>query len=375
MKTVVVSGAIANKPDNGGEAWVRLSWVRGFERLGFHVVFVEQMNAPLTPPALEYYNHVVGQFELQGRSALVRVSKPRVVGMDDEQLNHVLESAELLINISGNLSAPDLLRRCRRKVFVDIDPGYTQIWREQKLIDIPAHDFYYTIGENIGRAAECRIPTGGIVWRHVRPPVVLDDWPVLPAPPTTRFTTVAAWRGSFGSATWEDRTFGQKVHEFRKFIDLPRRTPHEFELALQIHEGDAKDRTALESAGWRIVDPQHVAPDPAAFRKYVQNSSAEFSVAQGIYVDTHSGWFSDRTTRYLASGRPALVQETGFSRHVPAGNGLLSFRTIDQAVAGANEIAARYDHHRDAARAVAESYFDSDKVLTKLLDEVGVSRP
>jgi hypothetical protein len=373
VKTVIVSGALANKPNNGGEAWVRLSWVRGFERLGFHVVFVEETIAPLTSTAVEYFNHVAKQFDLQGRSALVRVSNPRVVGMAEEQLNHLLESAELLVNISGNLHSPDLLRRCRRKVWIDIDPGYTQIWHEQKLAYVGNHDFYYTIGENIGRP-ECPIPTSGIEWRHVRQPVVLNDWPILPPPRTPRFTTVAGWRGSFGSATWRDRTFGQKAHEFRKCVDLPRRAPHEFELALQIHAGDAKDRSALEGAGWRIVDPQDVATDPAAFRRYVQGSSAEFSVAQGIYVETKSGWFSDRSTRYLASGRPVLVQSTG-NIGVPHGAGIVTFDTLDSAIAGADKIVRDYPRHAAAAREIAENYFDSDKVLGQMLDEVGVSRP
>ena len=101
----------------------------------------------------------------------------------------------------------------------------------------------------------------------------------------------------------------------------------------------------------------------------MQASGAEFSVAQGIYVETESGWFSDRSTRYLASGRPVLVQETGFTRTLPAGEGVLAFRTPDEAAAGARAIADDYDHHARAARAVAEEFFDSDKVLAALLEE------
>ena len=102
----------------------------------------------------------------------------------------------------------------------------------------------------------------------------------------------------------------------------------------------------------------------------MQDSGAEFSVAQGIYVDTHSGWFSDRSIRYLASGKPVLVQDTGFSRNLPVGEGLLAFRTLGEAVAGAREIIAYYDRHSQAARKLAEDYFDSDKVIAAMLKQI-----
>ena len=160
------------------------------------------------------------------------------------------------------------------------------------------------MGENIGSPA-CTIPTGGLRWRPVRQPVVLEEWPALPhAADLDRFTTVASWRGPYGPVEYGGQTYGLKVHEFRKFIDLPRRAPCTFELAVDIHEGDARDRQALLEHGWRLTDPRAVAGDPASFRAYVQGSAGEFSTAQGVYVTTNSGWFSDRTVRYLASGPP-----------------------------------------------------------------------
>jgi hypothetical protein len=141
---------------------------------------------------------------------------------------------------------------------------------------------------------------------------------------------------------------------------------------LNIHPADKKDFDSLRGHGWHIVDPKDVAADPSAFRRYVQTSAAEFSVAQGIYVETQSGWFSDRTVCYLASGKPVLVQDTGFSRNYPVGEGLVAFRTLDEAVAGAEQIVRDYDRHCRAARALAEGYFDSNKVLGRLLDEVGL---
>jgi hypothetical protein len=199
--------------------------------------------------------------------------------------------------------------------------------------------------------------------------VVLDQWPVRANGAIERFTTVGAWRGAFGPVEIDGSTFGLKVHEFRKVIELPKLVDLTFEIALDIHPADAKDREALVANGWKLVDPRTEVPGPREYRRYVQESGAEFSVAQGIYVDTRSGWLSDRTVDYLASGKPALVQDTGFSSNYVVGEGLVPFRTLDEAARGAKRIEADYETHSAAARALAAEHFDSDKVLTRFLDE------
>ena len=92
-----------------------------------------------------------------------------------------------------------------------------------------------------------------------------------------------------------------------------------------------------------------------------------------MYVATHSGWFSDRSICYLASGKPVLAQETGFSRNHPTGRGLLTFTTLDEAAEGVRVINSDYASHSRAAREIAESQFDSDKVLMRLLEKLGVA--
>lgn len=383
---VVVSGALANKPFNGGEAWVRLSWLRGLERTGCLVYFLEQispetcvdaegMPAPFDESVnLAYFRKVIAEFGLEGRAALVCTDESSSVGARLADLDHLVHSADLLVNISGHLRIPRLFQRMRRKVYIDIDPGFTQYWHDAGVsgANLIGHDLYYTIGENIG-SPDCPIPTTGIEWRPIRQPVVLEDWAVAGNFSTfDRFTTIASWRGVFGPVEAGGRRFGLKVHEFRKIIDLPRRAGLEFEIALDIHPADHKDREALQSHGWHIVDPRRASGDPFDFRRYVQQSGAEFSVAQGIYVETNSGWFSDRTVRYLASGRPALVQDTGFSRHLPVGRGLVAFRTLDEAVEGARQIAADYEAHSVAARAIAAEFFDARAVLPRLLNDAMV---
>jgi hypothetical protein len=379
---LVVSGALANKCQNGGEAWVRLNWILGFQRLGCRVYFVEEINRQTCVDAagasarfehsvnLAYFRRITEQFGLADSATLVCENGEQTHGLRYDELLDLAPAVDLLINISGHLTCEPLFGRFRRKAYIDIDPGFTQYWHAagNPGARLEGHDYYFTIGENIGMLA-CSIPVGDIHWRRTRQPVVLEEWPVVSSA-GGRFTTVASWRGSYGPIRHGDKTFGLKAHEFRKFIDLPARARPEFEIALNIHPADDKDLQLLRRHGWHIVDPQVAAADPCAFRRYVQTSAAEFSVAQGIYVETESGWFSDRTVRYLASGKPVLVQDTGISRNLPVGEGLVAFRTLDEAVAGAECIDRDYDRHCRAARAPAEEYFDSDKVLGRLLAEV-----
>ncbi len=386
MSVVLVSGAIANKPLKAGEAWHRLHWVLGLRRLGFTVTFVEQiasencLNASGSVVALEdsvnlaYLKAIAEAFGLANSVVLIEDNGQQTHGMGFVELLDLAAGADLLINISGHLTLDPLLRRLRRKVYIDEDPGFTQFWHTAGApgLRLDGHDYYFTIGANIGRPY-CPIPTAGIHWRQTRPFVVLDQWPIRFQGDPNRFTTIGSWRGPYGPVEYGGRTFGLKVHEFRKFLALPQHIAQTIELALDIHPADAKDRSLLERHGWRLVDPRQVVPDPQAFRRYVQASGAEFSVAKGLYVETNSGWFSDRTVRYLASGKPALVQDTGFGRDFPVGLGLVPFSTLEEAVTGAACIAADYQNHCRAARDLAEKYFDSDKVLGRLLEEVGVA--
>jgi hypothetical protein len=386
MPAVMVGGAVANKYLNGGEAWVRLSWVLGLQRLGFDVTFVEQIAAAscIGPDGEQaefeqsanraYFDSVMQRFGLSGCSALVLEGGERTSGLAWQELLERAEAADLLVNISGHVDVDGLMSRLRRKAYVDLDPGFTQFWQAGGVpgTRLEGHDVYFTVGANVGTGAST-IPSAGIDWQPVRPPVVLDEWPAAPAEDPGRFTTIATWRSGFGTVEFEGRSYGLKVHEFRKVLELPRRAPGRFEIALDIHPGDSADLEKLNDNGWSIVDPCEVASDPDAFRAYVQGSGAEFSVAQGVYVDTASGWFSDRTAAYLASGKPALVQDTGLDAGYPVGEGLVTFRTLEEAVAGAERIGADRSAHGEAARALAESHFDSAKVLPDFLARAGVS--
>ena len=386
MTTVIVAGALANKPRMGGAAWVRLSWVLGLRRLGFRVFFLEQIAASTCVDGadrrstfreslnLAYFQAVTRQFGLEGDAALICDDGREIYGAEYADLLDIAGETALLLNITGHLTLEPLRRATRCKVYLDLDPGYTQYWHANGVtgMRVEGHDLHYTIGENIG-AATCPIPSAGITWRHTRQPVVLDNWPVSSLGNPDRFTTVASWTGAYGQIEHGDHLFGQRAHEFKQFIGLPQRVPQTFELAMDTRWIEQNDLQLLADGGWRFLDPRSVAADPLTFQLFVQASGAEFSVAQGIYVETASGWFSDRTTRYLASGKPALVQDTGFSRSLPVGAGLVAFRTLQDAVDGAKRIAGHYDEHCRAAREIAETYFDSDRVLGRLVDQIGLT--
>jgi hypothetical protein len=360
MAAAIIAGALANKPWRGGNAWSRLSFISGLRRLGFDVLFLEQISAP-SGEARTYFRLVCDQFSLDG-ALLTDAAPPR-------ELLERVESAAFLVNIGGHLTVPAVLRAARRKIFLDDDPGYTQMWHAQGLLGqrLAGHDAYFTVGLNVGRTG-CPIPVGGIDWRPIMPPVVLDDWPPAATGRLRGFTTVASWRGDYGRLAHAGGAYGQKAHEFRKVVELPAHTRATFEIALDIHPADAVDRTLLETNGWRLVDPREAAGTPDAFRSYVRASDAEFSVARGAYVGTRSGWFSDRTAKYLASGRPALVQDTDLANTLPVGEGLVTFRSLPDAVTSVERIRANYEAHSQAARAIAEEHLDSDRVLARMLD-------
>lgn len=373
MTLALVGGAVAGKPFQGGAAWTRLSWARALEHLGFEVHLIEQLDGEPQPGAVDWFVATVAALGFRRRSTLLYADGSTAWGRRVGELGDLAASAAILVNISGHLTLPEVCGRAGTTVFVDLDPGYTQLWDAEGVAPLAPHDHWFTVGQLVGTPG-CPVPTAGRHWRPVRQPVVLEDWPPMSPPgDMSRFTTVAAWRGPYGPVAIGGRTLGPKAHEFRRLLPLPDMAPSTFEIALDIHDGDAKDRASLEEHGWRLADPAAVACDVDRFRRYVQGSAAEFSVAQAVYVHAGTGWFSDRTTRYLATGRPAVVQDTGFSSTMPCGRGLVPFRTLDQAVAAVEDVRADYARHARSARRLAEELFSPIHALGPLLKEIDVA--
>jgi len=368
VETIVVAGALAAKPGNGGEAWVRLSWVLGLRKLGFDAWLVEEVDAAAEDAGREFFAATVDRFGLGERSLLV--GPDETTGpLQRSELGDLAASSVALVNVSGNLRDPALLAAFPCRAYVDLDPGFTQLWHaEGQLGDqLERHETHFSVGLNLG-APDCRIPTAGLRWIPLPPPVLLEQWEQVPGPTFDRFTTVGTWRNPLGTLEAGGQTYTLKHHQLRRFAAVPRRSGLAFEIALEIHPDEDSEVASLEEGGWAVVEAASVASDPDAFRDYVRGSGAEFSVAQGVYAEARTGWVSDRTAHYLASGRPAVVQETGIPARLRPEAGMLTFAEPDEAVAAAETIAADYAHHSRAARAYAARSFDSDRVLTRMLE-------
>jgi hypothetical protein len=304
---------------------------------------------------------------------LLLTDSGQTVGLTYDQLRQVADRADMLINISGMLTERALTDRIPIRVYLDLDPAFNQLWHAAQSIDMrfDGHTHYVTVGLAIGQP-DCAIPTCGLQWITTLQPVVLAHWPATGASDGGALTTVANWRG-YGSIEYGGTFYGQKAHSLRQFFSLPTLTKEQFLLALAIHPAEKNDLEALVSNGWGLCDPAQVAGTPDAYRQFILNSKAEFGIAKSGYVAARCGWFSDRSVCYLASGRPVIAQETGFSRFLPTGAGLFAFATIDDILASIEALRGDYVGHARSARAIAEEYFDSDKVLTQLLQGIGVA--
>jgi hypothetical protein len=374
---IVVAGSVAQRPGYGGHAWVFVQYLLGFRRLGYEVLFVdwlseEMCGGPVAGSAnARYLTGVMERLGLGDSFSLLDTrSGEAVAGVPRREVLERAADAAFLLNVMGYLEDEEILAAFQLRVFLDIDPGFSQMWRELGLADMFAgHDRFATIGINLGRSG-CTVPTCGIDWIPTRPPVVLDVWPFRPG--GSRFTSVATLRGAFAPVEYGGRRYGVRAHELRRFAELPRLSGVPFELALDIDQADSSDRELLLRNGWRLVDPLRAAGEPETYREYVGASRAEIMVAKEMYVATQSGWFSDRSACYLASGKPVLAQNTGLDTLEPTGEGLLTFTTVDEAVTGAREIERDYPRHARAARQIAEEYFESDKVLGRLLERLAV---
>jgi hypothetical protein len=278
----------------------------------------------------------------------------------------VCSSADLLINLGQTNPLRVWLTKVPVRALIDTDPGFTQIriLREpERRSRALQHTVFFSFAGNLG-ADRCTVPKDGLPWRATRQPIVLDAWPVTSGPDAGRFSTVMQW-DSYTPLEYEGRRFGMKSDSFGPYIDLPDRVGPIFDLALA---GRAAPRSTLHVKGWRLSDPLRETRDIGTYQQFIQRSKAEFSVAKHGYVSSWSGWFSERSAAYLASARPVVLQDTGFSDWLHAEGGIVPFNNPDEALVGIADIEGRYQFHCRAAREVAEAYFDARRVLSDLID-------
>lgn len=369
---VIVSGMIAATPWQGGATWAVLQYLLGLRRLGCDTYFVEPVDGleAVSADTARYCEQVMERFGFEDRWALIPSDGGDPIGMSRDRLRDVGRHADLLLNVSGMLSDADVMDHVPVRAYLDLDPAFAQFWHAAEGVDmrLDAHTHFVTVADAIGHP-DCPIPTCGRDWLPTLPPVVLEEWPVATSLERRAGTTVGHWR-SYGSVHHEGVQYGQKAHSLRPLIDLPRRVSARFALALAIHPEETNDLAALRENGWTLLDPATVAATPDDYRRFVQGSWAEFGLTKSGYVVSGSGWFSDRSACYLASGRPVIAQDTGFGRRLPTGAGLFAFSTADDVVTAVEELQRDYERHRAAAREVAAEHLESDRVLGSLLERL-----
>ena len=403
---IIVTGLIAQHPLLGGIAWHYLQYMLGLSRLGHDVYYFEdsgQFPYNLDGGAsgtdwvanncsynVNYLASIMARFGFKDRWAYRFPPRSEWYGLSSKQRRAIIRSADLLINVSGTLEHPKKYRRIPHLLYIDTDPVVTQIklalGRVAFAKRIEAHDIHLSFGETLSES----VPETGFQWRPTRQPIVLSEWRPS-TPKRENFTTVMKWT-SYEPLVYSGQTYGQKDVEFKRFLELPDMVaPVVMEVALsrtQHLEWQAKDESLppkfaelvsdkatwtphdlVAHAGWRVVDAIEACGNLDSYRHYIESSKAEWSVAKNVYVLGQPGWFSERSACYLAAGRPVVVQDTGFGGVLPVGEGILSFKTLQEAVAGIREVETNYQRHAQAARAIAEAYFDSDRVLTLLIDD------
>ena len=387
---IVVTGLVGAYPV-GGVAWDYLQYSIGLARLGHDVVYHEDTwiwpyhpieNRPVQTATysvdyIERFFHTYAP-ELSNRWHY-RHLNTESFGMSESAFRDFARSADLCLNVSAANPLPAALGPRCIKAFLDTDPGYNQIvlserpqWStnvERWAAEFARYDRYLTYAENINEP-DCLVPKLGVDWIATRMPIVTGLWGDLPpAPQGAPWSTVMTWNGFRGPLIYGGREYGSKGAEFAKIMSLPSRTAHPLKIAL----GGAAPLQDLLQHGWIAVDAPTVTVTPESYRSFIADSRGEVSTAKNVYVAMRTGWFSCRTACYLAGGRPAVVQDTGFSKTVPVGRGLLAFDTLDQASAAIEAIEGDYPSHAAAARELAADQFGSDKVLSRMLDDIFAS--
>ena len=389
---IVVGGFLGLFP-TGGATWDYIQYPLGLKWMGHDVYYIEDtMLYPVYQKAgedwddcsggVEYLKQAMEKVGLEDRWAYRDVATGKLFGMTDSKFKEVLETADVLINVSSSIFMRDEYRQIPVKILVDTDPMFTQFQYHDKLVKggaaaeaattyMKSHDLFFTFGLNIGQP-DCRIPEFDFTWHTTKKPICLDCWNHRePETPSYGFTTIMNWteRPDF---IYENESWGQKNKEFKKFFQLPALSGGKFEVIIN-RPKDVKTAQSMEflnQCGWNILRPDHLIDDKEDYQSFVQSSLAEFSITKETYIKSNSGWFSGRSAVYLASGKPVITQDTKWSNFIPAGAGVLAIHDVESAAEAVKDVIGNYKHHSKAAVDIAHEYFDSTKILGDILNHV-----
>jgi hypothetical protein len=368
--TVCLAADAMDYPKGGGHLWAYLNWALSLRALGCRVFWLETVD-PADHVAETRNNIALFKQRLAryGLGESLVIGSRTTLALPPELTAGCLEfaaatEADLLLNMRYE-TRPEIVKAFHKTALLDIDPGLLQTWISRGELCVTRHDFYFTIGETVGRP-DARFPDVGVAWHYTPPCVSLDWWPVRPAAVDAPFTTVTHWY----AGEWvgdKDGYNNDKREGFLPFIDLPRKVRQPMELAACL-DGEKQEEVMLESKGWRVIESDTVAGTPWGYQRYLQNSFGEFSCVKPSCVRFQNAWVSDRTICYLASGKPAIIQHTGPSQILPDTAGMFRFRNLPEAVYSVEQAVADYPRQCRLARALAEEVFDGRKVVSRVLE-------
>jgi hypothetical protein len=387
---IIVGGLVGQFP-LGGVAWDYFHYVLGLAELGHDVYYHEDtwvwpfnphLQYPTDDPsyAVKFIDDFFAEHAPRLREKWHYVFlHEKHFGMSREAFAEVAQSADIFLNVSGACFIPEELGSNCIKVFLDTDPGYNQIMLSERFAwsqnverwckSVADHDRHLTYAENI-YGEDCLVPRMDFDWRPTRCVVTLPHWQSVrdaPVPPQAPMTTIMTWDWFRGPLTYRGVEYFTKAREFEQFMDLPSRTKSPLLVALNGVKAPLKK---VESFGWKIKDAHAVTLTPANYQKFIAESAGEWSVAKNVYAAMRTGWFSCRTACYLAGGRPAVVEETGWTKFIPSGTGVIAFTTLDETLAGLEAVAADPIGHRAAAYEIARQYLAPDRVLPEMIDSI-----
>lgn len=382
MAKIIINGTIVRNPVGGLVQWW-LAWIVGLKQLGHEVFFIEKSEweddcydlsqrimTSDSKYGVNYISVLFKKYGLENNWCFID-NAHQYHGMNKHQLNKLFSTSDLFLDLEwsdweqGSENVPV-------RVFVDGEPGWFQFKLTNMVnsgIELPKYDHYFTAGLNIGNG-NCQIPLAGLDWKPTVSPVLIDDYFSSPVNINSNaaFTTVMHWQ-SHQSVEFGGRSYGQKDIEFEKYISLPSLVNQKMELAVS---GPKVPWQLLQDNKWAVKNADDITITVESYRDYISKSRGEFCIAKNAFVETQCGWFGERAGYYMQSGRPVICQETGFSKHIPCGEGLFAINNVTEAAIAIETINSNYEKHSAWSREIVHEYFDAQKVLKKLLSQTGI---
>src|SRR3954447_11051859 len=324
---VVVAGWVAAFP-TAGFLWHALSYALGFRDLGHEVWFLDDSGDepwggdpaaggmdPECRAGARFLERELGAVGLGGRWAFRHVPTGRFDGMDRDTTMTVLAEADVFVNVSLTCPLRAEYRRIPNRLGVDTDPVFTQVRAARGdaalAPAVAGHSRLFTLGRP-------PLPGQREEWVPTRQPVATRHWPVAPAAGDgAPFTTLTTWK-AYRPVEWEGRAYAAKDVSLRTFLDLPSRTAAPLAVALGAGEDHGEGARLLRDHGWALENPIAASRTTADYHRFLARRAGEIGFAKHGYVEARSGWFSERSCCYLASGRPVVAQDTGWSEWLAA---------------------------------------------------------